>query len=303
VGPIARTVKDAARLLQVIAGRDSEDSYTLLSPHCDRTPDYIAACIPNGLQGKRIGVPRNVINVLINSVSYMMPAFEIAIASMKKAGAIIVEDTNYTAFSPHHRRQHNPIPQTDFVRNLEQYLSKVEKNPQNINNIHDLRTWTQNYPEEEYPRRDTTVWDSAIESGVTQGSAEFHALYEENLYLGGDGGVLGALDRHSLDAIILPSKIAFSRPALVGSPIITVPLGVTPIHVPVELEDDWDVVETGPGIPFGISFLGRKWDEETLIECAFSFEQATVVRETLERVIVPSSDLDNVFGRDLAEAP
>ncbi len=55
IGPIARTVEDAAAMLQVIAGHDAKDS--TCSPVC--VPDY-AACIQakNDLTGLVIGIPR-----------------------------------------------------------------------------------------------------------------------------------------------------------------------------------------------------------------------------------------------------
>jgi len=54
VGPMARTVRDAARLLQVIAGRDPRDG---TSSH-RAVPDY-AARIDEGVSGLRVAVPEN----------------------------------------------------------------------------------------------------------------------------------------------------------------------------------------------------------------------------------------------------
>lgn len=53
IGPITRTVRDAARLLGVIAGRDPMDSTSLEAP----TPDYEAA-LSDRLDGLRLGLPR-----------------------------------------------------------------------------------------------------------------------------------------------------------------------------------------------------------------------------------------------------
>ena len=62
VGPLARTVKDAAYFLQAIAGPDPEgDAATAdipLGPDGE-LPDYVAACQATGLRGRRVGVPRN----------------------------------------------------------------------------------------------------------------------------------------------------------------------------------------------------------------------------------------------------
>ena len=64
VGPMARTVKDAAYLLNAIAGFDASDNYTSAIPYPDYSvPDYVSACNFSALHGKRIGIPRNVFDV------------------------------------------------------------------------------------------------------------------------------------------------------------------------------------------------------------------------------------------------
>lgn len=53
IGPLARTVEDAALVLQAIAGYDPLDSTSVDLP----VPDYLASC-QRGVKGLRIGVPR-----------------------------------------------------------------------------------------------------------------------------------------------------------------------------------------------------------------------------------------------------
>jgi aspartyl-tRNA(Asn)/glutamyl-tRNA(Gln) amidotransferase subunit A len=53
IGPFSRNVRDAARLLQVIAGRDEMDSTSALAP----VPDYTAALTGN-VRGVKLGVPK-----------------------------------------------------------------------------------------------------------------------------------------------------------------------------------------------------------------------------------------------------
>ena len=53
IGPFARNVRDAARLLEVIAGRDEMDSTSAFAP----VPDYREA-LTGDLSGVRIGLPR-----------------------------------------------------------------------------------------------------------------------------------------------------------------------------------------------------------------------------------------------------
>ncbi len=54
IGPLARSVRDCARLLRVVAGHDPRDAQSSRLP----VPDYEAS-LDNGLRGVRIGVPRN----------------------------------------------------------------------------------------------------------------------------------------------------------------------------------------------------------------------------------------------------
>ena len=116
------------------------------------------------------------------------------------------------------------------------------------------------------------------------------------MFLGGEGGILGALKRHDLDAIILPTVIAYEIPALVGSPIVTVPLGAANTGTPVKQVAGWEVVDQAPGVPFGISFLGGKWSEEMLIEMAYAYEQMSAIRGRLERAAkTPEWDLSHVI--------
>lgn len=53
-GPMTRTVRDAAEVLQVMAGHDAKDSTSINAP----VPDYVAACArPEDLKGLRLGMP------------------------------------------------------------------------------------------------------------------------------------------------------------------------------------------------------------------------------------------------------
>jgi len=53
IGPFGRTVADAARLLQVIAGRDEMDSTSAFAP----VPDYLAQ-LEGNVRGVKVGLPR-----------------------------------------------------------------------------------------------------------------------------------------------------------------------------------------------------------------------------------------------------
>lgn len=297
IGPLARTVKDAARILQAIAGPDPKDNYTLASPYGRHLPDYVVACKLSGLEGKRIGVARNVIATSMSQSEKqpLINQFNDALAAMSAAGATIVEDTNFTAYDEFlkHTLQVNLVAAIDFKDELPQWIDKLVTNPNHLYDLGDVRNFTWHDPRERYPYYNTAIWDQILPSNLKNTSPTFWELYQRNLYYGGEGGILGALSRHNLDAVVLPTDVAPPVPAVVGTPGITVPLGAMPEGYPVQTTPD-GLVYTAPGIPFGMTFLGDKWSEQTLLGMAYAYEQRTHTRQKLDHYIVPETELDDV---------
>ncbi|KAL4913297.1 amidase signature domain-containing protein [Aspergillus aurantiobrunneus] len=299
IGPMARTVHDAALLLQAIVGEDANDNYTLSSPFHTNYPDYVAACDMTGLQEKRIGVPRNVISTLHSTLREtadpILSSFEKAVALIRNAGGTIVEGANFTAYETFRLSQ---IPQrvvaADMLSGFAAYLSGLTSNPNNLHGLEDIRNFTQHSPEEDYPSRDTQIWDMALIAGMNNSSPDFWSLYQQSLSFGEEGGLLGALSRHELDAVILPSCIATEIPGILGTPIITVPFDSFPANTSVRYNERGDLIDAAPGIPLGVSFLGPKWSEESLIGMAYAFEQLTMARERIPRVVQPITELQDI---------
>jgi amidase len=302
VGPIARTVKDAAYILQAIAGPDAYDNYTSAIPWATNTtnatkPDYVAACTLDALKGKRIGVPRNAIGTPSRSSAPIYSAFNAAIDVLRSAGAIIVENTNYTAYAEYlNSTAEDTVLNADFAPNLAHYLEQLTYNPNDILTLEDIRNFTQHFPAEEYPSRDTAVFDEALALNFTNTDPEFWAAYQKNLYLGGEGGILGALSNYDLDAVVIPSRVASGISAIIGGPVVTVPLGALPSNTTVVTNARGNLNATAPNIPFGISFAGALWSEESLIGFAYAFEQRTMVRTKVKPYIQPSIEIENVIG-------
>ncbi|KAM7189100.1 amidase [Naviculisporaceae sp. PSN 640] len=297
IGPMARTVKDAAYLLQVIAGVDPNDNYTSAIPH-NPLPNYLAACNADSLRGARLGIPTNVLEAFASFDNTSTPetdAFQQILPIFTQAGATIVPQTNFTNLTEWLVSEaETKVLQADFITNLASYLSKLSTNPNKIISLSDLLNFTQNVlPEkEEYPSRNTATWENALAQGFGNDDPRFWPLLEENLFLGGEGGLLGALEKYELDAIILPTSMAAGFAAIVGAPVITVPLGFYGDDTPVLKDSRGDLVTKGPGVPFGISFLGRRFDEERLIGLAYAFEQKTLVRGKGKPYLFPRTEVE-----------
>lgn len=91
VGPMTRSVTDAAIVLSVIAGPDPNDNFTLAQPL--PVPDFTRALNKNALRGARIGVPRRAF--LNDSISgndpFVNVAFEQALEKIKELGAEVID--------------------------------------------------------------------------------------------------------------------------------------------------------------------------------------------------------------------
>ena len=300
---MARTVKDAAYILQVIAGPDQYDNYTSAIPwasNCTNTtkPDYVAACKLDALAGKRIGIPRNAIGNRNIISAPIFDAFDTAIAVLEEAGAIIVDNTNYTAYAEYlNSTAEGTVLDGDFTPNLAAYLAQLTYNPNNVTTLGGVRNFTQKFPAEEYPSRDTAIFDESLALNFTNTDPQFWAAYQEDLYLGGPGGILGALDTYNLDAVVLPTRTASGISAIIGGPVVTVPLGAYPSNTTVITNARGNLNATAPNIPFGIAFAGKLWSEESLIGFAYAYEQRSNIRTKVKPYIQPSVELADVVGK------
>ena len=250
IGPMARSVKDAAYILQAIAGKDPNDNYTSAIPF-DTLPDYVAACNFSGFAGKRIGIPRNIIYKEPGD-GPVLAAFEAAISIVRKAGATVIDNTNITAYALDQYLNGNAsgiVLDADFVSDLpNNYLSKLTTNPENVHSLADVSNFTHNFPQEDYPDRDTAVWDQSLALGFNNTSPEFWPYYQINLVTAGIQGILGAITNNSLDALMIPTDFSPGLPALVGTPVVTVPMGFYPSNTTV-IPSQRGLVGTAPNIP------------------------------------------------------
>ena len=256
VGPLARSVKDAAYLLQAIAGPDPNDNYTSAIPN-GVVPDYVAACKDDSLQGAKFGVPRNVIEAFQDRNSGpILASFEDYLTILRNSGATIV-DSNFTLLNEYlNSNNESLVLGSEFVSGLASYLSEPTYNPLGLTDLEDVRNFTQTFPAEQYPSRDTAEWDSALALGYNASDYRHYEAVLADQYLS-NGLVLGAIKNQSLDAVLLPT--AFSPPfaAIAQSPVVTIPLGFYPANTTVQMNQRGDLVAVSPNYPFGFSFMGE----------------------------------------------
>ena len=276
VGPMARTVRDAAIVLGVIAGVDERDPAT-----GDGTSytDYTQFLDPEGLRGTRIGVPRAVFFGYDAEVDAIA---ERAISAMREAGAVIVDpaDIPWAELLVSDPSEFT-LMLYEFKAGLAAYLAARvpdERYPDapRVRTLAEAIAFNAAHAGEEMPYFGQEIFEMAEEKGpLTDRSYEF--ALEKSLRLAREKGIDAVMDQHQLDALVAPTGSpswvtdlqggdppgggASSSPAArAGYPLITVPAG--------------DIA----GLPVGITFMGRAFGEPTLLKLAYAFEQATRAR-------------------------
>ncbi|KAE9396784.1 amidase signature enzyme [Gymnopus androsaceus JB14] len=297
VGPMTRSVEDAAIVLSIIAGEDPNDGRTLSQPR--PVPDYTKALDINALQGKRIGVPRS----SLPSGDRALPrslcsVFDESLQILESLGATIVDPANLPSAEEIHKL-HNTVLYTDFKIELQEYLAGVTDVPSGVRTLADLIQFNIDNLELELPEGYSDQ-SRLIESEATNGRDEAYGkALAKNMELGATRGIDKVLKDFELDALVLPAPRTSTLAALAGYPIVTVPLGFLPDDEPITYDHgNANVAFPAPGMPFGISFMGSAFDEYALIGMAYAFEQKTKVRLSRRAIeeAVPKTQLKQVVG-------
>jgi Asp-tRNA(Asn)/Glu-tRNA(Gln) amidotransferase A subunit family amidase len=241
VGPLARCVADAARLIAVMVGAPHEP---------DRSPTFAGA---DGLRGARIGVARDA----FGGDDAIVAAMERALAMMSDAGAILVDPVGpLRALIP---AGGDHIVDLEFRPAFDAYLAANFPGggaPASLAAIHASGLYLRDYHAVLTRRLGVTTLDSDTYRAILAGHARLRAALDE------------IFRRESLDAIAYPTSAtiptSLANPAggwapelaaCSGWPAITLPVGQAP-----------------GGVPIGLELLGRAHAEATLLRLGAGLE-------------------------------
>lgn len=292
VGPMTRSVTDAALVLSAIAGRDELDDATLRQPTV--VPQYVISLRVESLRGARLGVPREYQPTDPNIIS----AFDRAIKVIEDLGATIVDPADFpNAEVLRETQNENLVLETEFRDGLEQYFSSLLKNPNGIRTVDDLIDFNKKNSELELIEPYYSSQSRLHTARTRSINDEYYQTIERNHILARTNGIDATLKEFDLDAMILPTDGYLRTPAAIaGYPLITLPLGFQPDEVPTT--EAKPTIDNGPRLPFGLLFLGPAFSEAKLLGYAYAYEQATRTRlsKRAPDTAVPKTQLRDVLG-------
>jgi aspartyl-tRNA(Asn)/glutamyl-tRNA(Gln) amidotransferase subunit A len=284
IGPFGRDVRDAALLLGAVAGHDARDSTSAPEP----VPDYAAELATDDdaaaatLRGMRLGIPRQYF------VAGMEPGVEArvraAIGELEAAGAAIVEvDLPHTEYG---LATYYIVAPAEASANLARY--------DGIRFGHSVRDGDVLAG---YLATRGTGFGAEVKRRIMLGTYALSAGYRDAYYVKAlkvRTLIKGDFDRafETVDALVAPTSptVAFPMGARLDDPVAmylsdacTLPVnvaGLAGISVPCGLSE---------GLPVGLQFIGRPFDESTLFRLGRAYEAITA-----------TADWRNVEPTDLA---
>ncbi|KAF4596148.1 hypothetical protein EYR38_007522 [Pleurotus pulmonarius] len=293
VGPITRSLTDAAIVLSVIAGKDPNDNFTLAQP--DAVPDFTEALDVQAIKGKRIGVPR--LNLVSRANPTILASFETALDTLRGLGAIIVDPADLPSINEIRASGNESLVlNTDFKVQLNEWYESLVENPSGVRSLADLIQFDLDNPELELPPGFSSQSDLLAAEATNGFTAAYFKSLAANHDLGRTRGIDAALRNNNLDALVMPASVASGPAAIAGYPIVTVPLGFFPDNTPTRSAGPLTVYPA-PGAPFGLSFVGTAFSESKLISIAFAYEQKTKTRLQRKAFIaaIPATQLSDVI--------
>ncbi len=278
-GPMGRTVRDAATLLGAMVGVDPGDKASRASKG-NFYADYTKFLDADGLKRARIGVVRAYFGFLPQVDDVINGAIDV----MKKSGATIVDPVEFKTLGKWGDAE-QIVLEYELKADMKKYLDWLGSSTK-MHSLADLIKFNDENKKSEMPYFGQEVFLSAEKKGPLTDKKYLDAR-AKCIKLSRTEGIDAIMSKHKLDALVAPTDSpawmtdlvdgdhflggSSSAAAVAGYPSITVPAGFV------------------FGLPIGVSFFGRAWNEPKLIKLAYSFEQATKVRRPPR--FLPAADL------------
>ena len=271
-GPLTRTVEDAARVFNIIAGYDPADPVTH-NKYSKVKTDYTEHLKKSALQGVRLGLIRQLYDTELADFE-VLDLMDQAVNDLKAAGAVIIDPFKIPGFKKLSKATGFC---SRFRYDLNQYLNTLSNNSSlNRNNTVQIKKFQDILDKNLFSRRsnDDMGWAASVNIKPQDQQPPCIDVQGDPRRKQFLDAVVQAMNIQNIDAIIYPSWS--NPPRHIGdnssphgnnSPVIAPHTGQPAITVPMGY--------THGNLPAGLQFLARPFDDAKLFEYAYAYEQYT----------------------------
>ncbi|HBC84833.1 MAG TPA: Asp-tRNA(Asn)/Glu-tRNA(Gln) amidotransferase GatCAB subunit A [Clostridiales bacterium] len=270
IGTITKDVKDSSILLNLIAGHDEKDTTSVNITKVDYT-----TALKNNVKGLKIGVPKEFFGEGINQE--VKNKLNAAIEKYKELGAEVEECS--LDISDYSLATYYIIACAEASSNLGRFDGiRYGYRTQNFENLKDIYINSRSEGFGEEVKRRIILGTYVLSSGY------YDAYYKKALAVRTLVNKKFAETFEKYDVLLTPTSptVAFKIGEKSNNPlemyladICTVPIniaGLPAISIPCGVD--------GNGMPIGMQLIGNKFQEEKILNVAYTYEQATNFRET-----------------------
>lgn len=272
IGPITKDVKDSAILLNLIAGHDEKDTTSVNMPKVDYTK-----ALKNNVKGLKIGVPKEFFGEGINQE--VKNKLNEAIEKYKELGAEVEECS--LDISEYTLATYYIISCAEASSNLGRFDGiRYGYRTQNFENLKDIYINSRSEGFGEEVKRRIILGTYVLSSGY------YDAYYKKALAVRTLVNEKFAEAFEKYDVLLTPTSptVAFKIGEKSNNPlemyladICTVPIniaGLPAISIPCGVDEN--------GMPIGMQLIGDKFQEEKILNVAYTYEQATEFRKNFK---------------------
>ncbi len=259
-GTLTRSVSDAAILLNICVGFDPEDKVS--AKQIKHVPtsytDFLKA---DGLRNKRLGL---LLNTLGNDAD-VNEVMEESIKLMRENGAKIIT-IDVPEFEMSRLNKECDVQYYEFKEQLDKYFAKASNSP--VPNFQFLADSGKLYPAiDDFIKKCAEVVNPRELEGYKNKLLNIIRNRNTAYYV---------MAKYELDAFVYPHQNILVQHVGLQSQqgrngLLASTIGFPAVTVPAGFSKQTD--EAPIGVPVGIEFMARRWDEPTLFEIAYAFEQ------------------------------